>query len=585
MVIFVRKAGKIVLESFARKRTIISIIITIIALCAISKYWLIVKPFHIGFDIKGNGNRKIEAVINKKNNPDFNKTRSEFININLNENSHADFYIKSSSSPKRLKIVIYDLKPNDKLILSNIQSENLKPDKLNEFEIINADFETNDNTFILQAKKDSVSLIYPHKLQSKINFSIDFKILIIGIILIYLLSYKFTSYIADFKTVQGKSHIEIIFLTIFFIFLFIPMCHINKEEISKQENRTLEIWRPLINKNNEINFEFGRNFNDWFNDRFFMREDLISLYYYLHSGLSKDYYEDNIIIYNKKADFSYNKMYNSVNQFLHKDLFTQDELETIHKNISALNTYCQRHNVELYIMLSNDKESIYPEFYPEYYLPDGNISRLEQIEELLETVPNLKVISSAENLLKTKTKEMVFLPYDTHLNGLGTYIEYQTIISKINKSYPNVKPIKFSEIEITKSEQKGDSIPPKKYSNKNFENVDLINLKNMNSKLYKEENFKEKSHFYKSFINNKSDSKLKLVIIGDSFHIRYLNLLAESFYKVKSLFVGHGKNYSFDYHIKTLLFDDKPDILIIETTERFLQRFLTLDSFEDLFSQ
>ena len=81
------------MKSFAKKRTIISIIITIIVLCAVSKYWLIVKPFHIGFDIKGKGSCKIEVVINKKNNHDFDKTRSEDININLNENSHADFYI------------------------------------------------------------------------------------------------------------------------------------------------------------------------------------------------------------------------------------------------------------------------------------------------------------------------------------------------------------------------------------------------------------------------------------------------------------------------------------------------------------
>ena len=571
------------MENFTKKRTIIAIIITTAALAVLSRYWLIVKPFHIGFDIAGKNICNIEVVVNKKDNASFDKTRSEFININLDENSHADFYIKSSSAPKRLKIVISDINPGDKLILSNIQSENLKPDRLNEFDITGANVEKDGNKLILQAENDTISLIYPHKLQTKINFSIDFKILIIAIILIYLLSYKITSYLADFKTVQGKSRIEIIFLTIFFIFLFVPMCHINKEEISKQENRTLAVWQPIINENNEINFEFGKNFNDWFNDRFFMRQNLINTYYSLRSGFSKYYYEDKTIIYNKKADFSYNKMYNSVNRFLKKDLFTQDELEIIYKNISALNTYCRKNNVELYIMLSNDKESIYPEFYPDYYIPDRNISRLEQVKELLKNVPDLKVVSPTKNLLETKSKEMVFLPYDTHLNGLGIYIEYQTLISEISKLFPNIKPIEFSETEIIQNGQKGDSIPPKKYSNEKYEYVDFINIKNANAVLYEEADFKDKSYFFKQFINEKAGNNLNLVIIGDSFHGGYLPLLAESFHNVKSLFVGHGKNFILDYNVKNLLFDDKPDILIIETTERFLQRLLALDSFEELF--
>ena len=104
------------------------------------------------------------------------------------------------------------------------------------------------------------------------------KVVIIILILSYLFAYKVSNYVADFKTVKNKSRIEIIFLTIFFVFLFIPMSNINKDEISTQENRRLAQYKPFINQDGQINYDFGKNFNEWFNDRLYKRNKIISIY-------------------------------------------------------------------------------------------------------------------------------------------------------------------------------------------------------------------------------------------------------------------------------------------------------------------
>lgn len=81
------------------------------------------------------------------------------------------------------------------------------------------------------------------------------------------------------KNIDKQSRIDIIFLTIFFTFLFIPMSKINQDEISSQENRMLAKWQPLINEDREINYNFGKDFNEWFNDRFYLRNNMLYLYY------------------------------------------------------------------------------------------------------------------------------------------------------------------------------------------------------------------------------------------------------------------------------------------------------------------
>ena len=58
-----------------RKRTLFSIIITVIAVIITNQFWLIFYPMPIELDIKSNTkfNEKfyIEAVVSKKNNSDF----------------------------------------------------------------------------------------------------------------------------------------------------------------------------------------------------------------------------------------------------------------------------------------------------------------------------------------------------------------------------------------------------------------------------------------------------------------------------------------------------------------------------------
>ena len=114
---------------------------------------------------------------------------------------------------------------------------------------------------------------------------------------------------------------------------------------------------------------------------------------------------------------------------------------------------------------------------------------------------------------------------------------------------------------------------------------DAIKLLNPASKLNKHVQFETKSYFLNEYINNNVDNNLKVVIIGDSFHARYLHLLAENFHTVKSLFVGFGYDFVIDKYTKDFLFGEKPDILIIESAERFLQRFLNMDTFFNIYDK
>ena len=108
-------------------------------------------------------------------------------------------------------------------------------------------------------------------------------------------------------------------------------------------------------------------------------------------------------------------------------------------------------------------------------------------------------------------------------------------------------------------------------------------MKNPFAKLDEVLSLPAKHYNFRIYNNNYANNRLKLVIIGDSFHQNYIPLLAESFSSVKSLLIGNGEEFILDDQAKDILFKPKPNILIIETTERFLSRLMELDSFFDIF--
>ena len=78
----------------------------------------------------------------------------------------------------------------------------------------------------------------------------EIKVNIYGFVILvtsyFLFTYKLGKYLSRFKIEEHHSRIDIVFLTVFFILLFVPMLHISDAEKSEQENRMLAKYTPLI---------------------------------------------------------------------------------------------------------------------------------------------------------------------------------------------------------------------------------------------------------------------------------------------------------------------------------------------------
>lgn len=240
--------------------------------------------------------------------------------------------------------------------------------------------------------------------KSSANF--DFLLFIVISILGYLISLKITSYIADFKTIKNQSRIEILFLTAFFIILLLPMLHITQGEISVSENRKLATWHKLINKEGKINYTFGKNFENWFNDRFAFRKELIDINY-VYKFFINSKLETEKMYFFKKSNVVFSKYY-----IPKEKIFSKKDIKPIAAELNKLNKFCNKHNIKLYVLIVPPNQYIYQQYAKDFANPEG-LEKLNYNIKMLQDKSDANVVYVYEDLKKLQKKILLRLKQTT----------------------------------------------------------------------------------------------------------------------------------------------------------------------------
>lgn len=355
---------------------------------------------------------------------------------------------------------------------------------------------------------------------------------------------------------------DIIFVVVIFILMVIPNTKFDKRELDFVEKRPLATLPKLI-VDGEINKEFGKQFENFYNDRFRKRGICIDKNLAIKSfinGRKENSAEmeglDNWIFY--KGD-------NSVANYQNKTLFSDLELLKIKHNLEILNSWCNKNGIKLIVIIPPDKNRIYGEYYPRHIKKVNPKSRAELLKEYLDENSDIKIIYPVEQMYKRKKmdNEPLYYHADTHWTPSGSYVAYNEIFKQIKRKYPYVQQVDYSKLHVKRMTFKerfgrfGDG---------------AINLK------IKDPDFAYL--FYDEPLSNYSPKRynLKIGIIGDSFSNELTSWLGRSF-----------NTQYYWYNEKVELFDDfsmkmwedkilsyNPDVLVVEFLERYAYKLLDL---------
>ena len=555
-----------------KKRVLLSIVITGVAAGLSSQYWLYREPVNVTFEAEGKGQTTFEIVLNKKDDDLFSRNNKAKLEVNLDTTSEITIPVYKAKHPKRFQIIArQDFQTKgDRLRLRNIKVGGHTLD-LKQFYANSCSFKVDKNSILITDLTNFSQLFSKEKLNIVPKLVFDLRVLTIILILSYLLAYKLTSYAADFKSVKNQSRIEIVFLTVFFVLLILPALKINDEIYSKAENRKLAEYKPFITKN-EINYNFGKDFNSWFSDRFFGRSTLTRYYKKLHFMLTYYIYEQNGHFYNKKTGWAGTKGWITPS-------YSKKELSDYERNILELKNFCDKHNIKLYVLIPPVKgEVYYNEMYP-YITKPSNIDILEK--SVNQKVSYKMLYYPLTSLRNASKKDYTYTQGDIHWSEYGTFITYKNLMQNIHNDFKDIKLPDEKDYIITKK-QLGKQDKPVEVFSKGIE-YEILNInispkspeyltymhKQHNYLLQKNNVITTDSESYFPFGNNK-----KVYMIGTSFSEKLFMFLRYSFIYTKKRKIMEGKFKLSRWEKEILEF--KPDIMIIVIQSNGIKAFSEL---------
>lgn len=359
---------------------------------------------------------------------------------------------------------------------------------------------------------------------------------------------------------------KIIHIIVFWLMIVIPLVLTNMQKgtISVAENRRLMDFPSIRDSEGELNRDFNIDFERWINDNIGLRAAMVvsnaRIQYYLFDKLD----ESSNMVLGPNGEYNYATK-DIIKSYQHFDLKDEEEKNLIASGYQYFSDYLSDRNIQLYYFQCWDKQSIYPEQFPTTIIQHGDISKTDQIVDIISTKTNIPVISPKDKLIESKPIYDVYCKWGdvTHWTQRGAYLGYIMLMDTINEYNGNkYKVLSEEDYNITVVDQ-GEDLFGGIHNEDYLENFEIKNP----MAYHTDEAPKWLSRWADNsrlvYYNDKVENDDTLLIIGDSYFDTFLyDDLAESFSKVVLI---HG-DYTDDLY--AIVDEYSPNIVVVENAER-----------------
>ncbi|KAA8559044.1 hypothetical protein FX985_05412 [Pseudomonas extremaustralis] len=121
--------------------------------------------------------------------------------------------------------------------------------------------------------------------------------------------------------------------------------------------------------------------------------------------------------------------------------------------------YLKRKGMKFYFMVAPVKEDIYPEHRPEWMPANRTTTEIDKIISAAKSAGYDQIVDPRAALLTEKYNQKLYDEYDTHWTGLGAYIGYRQLMTRMAQDFPDMAPLPisaFKPLSPSSSEQPRD---------------------------------------------------------------------------------------------------------------------------------
>ena len=342
--------------------------------------------------------------------------------------------------------------------------------------------------------------------------------------------------------------------------------------ISKTENRMLA-RRPKL----KLTYldPYPAAYENFYNDHFFLRYELIHLHtlmvgYYLFNNSPVPgevaFGLDGWLFTTAKEREVYDGRFNL------PDDFVEATAAELHERALAY----RKKGILFYLAIAPMKCEIYPEFLPSYYTRCRKATFTERVLDCIRKDSLVRLIEMKDSFRGMKKNGLLYYRTDNHWNGLGAWYAYSLIISRIQRDFPAVIPVKRTDFTLSAFRYSAGNLATlaglKDYIHEMIFKPHILHPRATVSSKY---GYKPPPLFgypaeYELVRTTPDKTLPRIVVIRDSFFTPLMGLFNENF--SRSVYIFDGWQYGPNYEI---IENEKPDIVLLEVFEPHLSNVLS----------
>jgi hypothetical protein len=216
------------------------------------------------------------------------------------------------------------------------------------------------------------------------------------------------------------------------------------------EAQTAELaeWPAALDRNGVVNIEFLPQAGNYFDDHFAYRDELITLHAQVQTGLLGVSPTDQVI-YGSDGWLYYG---GTLDDFLGSaDVSERARYNGAH-NLHLMQEYVQARGARFAVVVAPNKNSVYPEHMPWWYLPGNDDEPAALAQAFADAGVNyidlFDLFGGAESNAANSTTPAQYFSRDSHWNNRGALAAYERIMAELGRTH--------LELDINQSTQRVD---------------------------------------------------------------------------------------------------------------------------------
>lgn len=263
--------------------------------------------------------------------------------------------------------------------------------------------------------------------------------------------------------------------------------------------------------------------------------------------------------------------------------FRSGELDSIAVKLLRRESFLRNMNCRFYLAIAPVKQSVYPEFQPEFIQKLAAPNRTDQLVKYLRDSTRIQVIDLRRALLERKRQHAprMFHKTDNHWNRYGAWVAATAMLQRMRRDFPGIHCADLWNPAVDSSQLVSGNIAGMMALSGIAQEPDIVAV--LQQTLVKDTTLFpwpvlpfSNSWEYQLRKVNRTQPGPKVLFIRDSFGSDVFPYLAEAFGETVALF----DQWKYGMNVRQLL-DFKPDAVILMVVESNLDHLLSQTPFTE----